>query len=161
MSWFCHFLFLVRVLAGGEIVDTVLSPWLVSFVLTFFLSLSLAKRYTELVKFGLAGKEKTAGRGYLTSDKALILGFGMMATAMTMISFILYGVIATEPVLSQLSSVLIIGSVLVYWLMRMWLLAHRGELNDDPVLFAIKDKVSILLGFIILATVVIEQINLI
>ena len=150
------FLFLVRVVAGAAIIEAALSPWLVSFIVTFFLSLALVKRYTELVK--MKSKGKMSGRGYLSTDKPIILGFGMTATAMTMLSFVIYGVIAQQPVLSSPISVFIVGSLALYWLMRVWLLAHRGVLNDDPVLFALKDKVSLMLGSIIILTVLAQQL---
>ncbi len=151
------FLFLVRVLAGAAVVSVPASPWLVSFILTFFLSLSLTKRYTELVKLDLQGRTAMGGRGYDIKDIPLILGFGMMATAMTILSFILYGLVATEPVLEADVSIFIVGFILVYWILRMWYLAHRGRLNDDPVLFAVKDKLSLALGGLIFAVVFLEK----
>ncbi|WP_162143783.1 UbiA family prenyltransferase [Hellea balneolensis] len=150
------FLFLIRVVAGAAIIGAALSPWLVSFIVTFFLSLALVKRYTELVK--MTGGGQISGRGYVMADKPVILGFGMTATAMTMLSFVIYGVIAEQPVLSSPISVLIVGSLALYWLMRVWLLAHRGELNDDPVLFAAKDKTSLALGGVIFLTVLAQQL---
>jgi len=150
------FLFLVRVVAGAKIIEASLSPWLVSFIVTFFLSLALVKRYTELVKMN--EDKAISGRGYVASDKPIVLGFGMTATAMTMLSFVIYGVIAKQPVLASPISVFIVGSVALYWIMRVWLLAHRGILNDDPVLFAIKDKLSLMLGAVILLTVVVQQL---
>ncbi|MGB0906409.1 MAG: UbiA family prenyltransferase [Maricaulaceae bacterium] len=153
-------LFTVRVIAGGAVIGIVASPWIISFVLAFFLSLSLTKRYIELEKISLQGKLQAVGRGYTTHDKPLILAFGMMATAMAMLSFTLYGVLAETPVLNSYISVFSIGIILAYWLMRMWLLAYRCELFDDPILFAVKDKHSILLGALILCIVFAEQVNL-
>jgi len=153
------FLFLIRVVAGAALVSAPLSPWLVSFILTFFLCLSLTKRYTELVKLEAKGAKSMGGRGYDTQDITLVLGFGMMATAMTILSFILYGLVAEKPVLESDISIFIVGFILVYWILRMWYLAHRGKLNDDPVLFAVKDKLSIGLGALIFITVVFEKIH--
>jgi hypothetical protein len=33
--------------------------------------------------------------------------------------------------------------------MRIWLLAHRGELDDDPVAFAVHDGPSLLMGMFV------------
>lgn len=152
-------LFFIRVLAGAAIVSMPMSEWLASFILTFFLCLSLTKRYTELVKLDARGITSISGRGYDTHDIPLLLGFGMMATAMTILSFILYGLVAEEPVLKANTSIIIVGFILVYWLLRVWYLAHRGQLNDDPVLFAVKDKLSIFLGGLILLVVLTERVE--
>jgi len=153
------FLFLIRVAAGAAIVTQTLSPWLVSFILTFFLSLSLVKRYTELIKSSAAGKVSISGRGYNVQDTTLVLGFGMMATAMTLISFTLYGVVSETPAIKTKLAVLIVGSIITYWVMRLWLLAHRAELDDDPVLFAVKDRLSLIAGAIIFGVVAIERLG--
>lgn len=150
-------LFTIRVIAGGAVIGVVASPWIISFVLAFFLSLSLTKRYIELEKISRLGKVQAIGRGYTAYDKPLILAFGMMATAMAMLSFTLYGVLAENPVLVSYVSIFTIGIILSYWLMRMWLLAYRGELNDDPILFAVKDKHSLILGTAIMMIVIAEQ----
>jgi len=153
-------LFTIRVISGAAIVRQFASPWLVSFIITFFLSLALAKRYTELVKLTKIGKRNMPGRGYNAEDSSLILSFGMMATALAMMSYILYALIANAPVLKSDTAVMLIGIILIYWIMRMWLLAHRGQLNDDPVLFAVKDPVSIGLGGLIGIIVLLEQVGL-
>lgn len=152
------FLFMMRVAAGAAIVGEGVSPWLVSFILTFFLSLSLVKRYTEVIKVKRAGSTTISGRGYTVQDNDILLGYGIMATAMTLISFMLYGVVSSAPALKMKISVLIVGTIITYWLMRVWLLAHRGELNDDPVLFAIKDRISIFCGACIFLVISFEKV---
>ncbi|MGJ8560393.1 MAG: UbiA family prenyltransferase [Litorimonas sp.] len=154
------FLFLIRVLAGAAIIGIPASPWLVSFILTFFLSLSLTKRYTELVKLNEKGLVAMGGRGYDVRDIPLVLGFGMMATATSILSFILYGLVAEQPVLAADISIFIVGFLLVYWILRLWYLAHRGILDDDPVLFAVKDKLSIVIGGLIFLVVLSEEFQL-
>ena len=151
------FLFLTRVAAGAALVAQPLSPWLTSFVLTFFLSVSLVKRYAELIRDAEGAHAAEAGRGYRPSDAPLVLGFGMMATAMTLIAFMLYGVVSDIPALRTQPAVLVVGTVITGWIMRLWLLAHRGELNDDPVLFAVRDPVSLLAGAAVFAVVAIER----
>ena len=152
------FLFLVRVAAGAAIVSQPLSPWLISFVLTFFLSLSFIKRYTELVKLTSRGRERAEGRGYSATDAPLVLSLGMMATGMALLSFVLYGVVSDIPALRTKTAVLVVGTLLTYWLMRLWLLAHRESLDDDPVLFAVKDPLSVAIGTVIAAVVVLERV---
>jgi len=152
-------LFTIRVIAGAAIVDEPASPWLITFVFSLFLSLSLTKRYTELVKMRRKEKIQMAGRGYSVDDAPLILSFGTIATAISMLSFVLYGLLADNRVLASDPSVFVIGTMLGYWLMRMWLLAFRGQMNDDPIFFAIRDKHSFIIGALIFAIVMIEQLG--
>ena len=149
-------LFTIRVIAGAAIVDEPLSPWLLSFIASFFLSLALIKRYTELRKKD-DDDSHLPGRGYLKSDETLVMSFGMNISGIAIVSFILYGLLAENAVLSNDVSVFALCAILIFWLMRVWFLAHRKILNDDPVLFAVKDRVSIFLGFIVGVIVLIEQ----
>lgn len=150
-------LFTIRVIAGASLVEQSISPWLLNFVASFFLSLALVKRYTEVRK--KTQNEVLLGRGYNKDDEPLLLSLGIMGTGLALLSLLLYTVIAENPVIhSQVTRSLLL-TILTYWLMRIWFLAHRKELNDDPVLFAVKDKISLVLGVIISIAVIIEQFN--
>lgn len=162
-------LFLIRVVAGAAIVSEPLSPWLVCLVLSLFLSLSLVKRYAEISKnkpaqdpvmsASLTPAPLIPGRGYSYKDGNLVLSFGVMTLAMTLISFMLYSVIATEPALQSWQALYAVGLVLTFWMMRIWLLAYRGQMNEDPVLFAIKDPISIALGLLVSIVVIAEKLQ--
>ena len=150
-------LFSTRVLAGAILVQQPVSPWLLNFVASFFLSLALVKRYTEVRKKNK--KQDLPGRGYRKDDEPLLLSLGIMGTGLAVLSLLLYSVLAPEPVIQSQVTRFIILTVLTYWMMRIWFLAHRKTLDDDPVLFAVKDKQSLLLGLLIAVVVVFEQIG--
>ncbi|WP_324827729.1 UbiA family prenyltransferase [Qipengyuania zhejiangensis] len=147
-------LFTSRIVAGSLLLALPHSPWLTSFSVFVFFSLALAKRHVELVTTDVADDEKTiAGRGYRVSDWPLTLAFGLsaaMASCVVMLLFITLEA-AARGVYARPEMLYITPIVLLFWFMRIWLLAHRGELNDDPVIFAVKDPVSIGLGAALLA----------
>jgi 4-hydroxybenzoate polyprenyltransferase/phosphoserine phosphatase len=167
-------LFSIRVFAGAALVSQSVSPWLINFIATFFLTLALVKRYTELRKY--IGTDTThslnpltetihgarsglRGRGYSKEDEPIILAFGVAIASLALLSFFLYGTLAETPVITHGVSILAISTILLYWTMRVWFLAHRGQLNDDPVLFAIKDRMSRIMGVIIALIVILEQVK--
>lgn len=143
-------LFTVRVQAGTVLTHDKASVWLSSFAFVLFTSLAMAKRHAELVRARLDQRE-ISGRGYSTEDMPLTLAVGIAAAALSVIEMLLYLQLDARHVglYEQIGSLLLIPVVLTSWLMRVWMKAHRGELHDDPVVFAIKDRVSILHGFAI------------
>lgn len=132
-----------RIIAGALLSNTPLSQWFLAFSLFFFLSLAMAKRYSELVHAGDLLKSGDSGRGYLSNDRELLLSLGVASSFAAAVILSLY-------VHSQDVSVLYVSPqflfllcpIVLYWLSRNWLLAHRGELREDPVTLAIRDKVS-------------------
>lgn len=140
-------LFTIRVIAGANLVGAAVSPWLINFVAFFFLSLALAKRFTEIRKIdNKITNDPIIGRGYLKSDESLVMGIGVSMGAAAALSFNLYGILAPNKAIESGVGTTLLGAILVYWLMRVWLLAHRRELNDDPVVFAMKDRLSLVLA---------------
>ena len=152
-------LFIIRVVAGAAIIVRELSPWLLSFVATFFFSLALLKRYIELRKSDQ--NARLPGRGYLKSDEPIVLSLGVMAMGLSLLSFLLYGILAQDGVISSQFIIFAFLGILTYWMMRMWLLAHRNILDDDPVLFAVRDRTSLFLGAVIVLFVILEQVGLV
>jgi 4-hydroxybenzoate polyprenyltransferase len=149
-------LYTVRVLAGAAAVEVIPSFWLLSFSMFLFLSLALAKRYTELMVLHEHGSETTRGRGYQSSDLEALLSLGSAAGYMAVLVLALY---INSPEVGKLynrpEAIWLLCPLFLYWISRMWLGAHRGKLHDDPVVFAMKDHVSrwvILLTFIIVLT---------
>lgn len=140
-------LYTLRLAIGASLAAVALSGWLAAFSLTFFLSLSLAKRTTEIVKYHGA-KPNIPGRGYRKDDLILVQTFGVssgMVALLLMILFLVFqatgGSAYVEP------RWLMVTPMLTFlWLSRVWLLASRGELDDDPVVFAVRDRVSLVLG---------------
>ena len=109
----------------------------------FFLSLAMAKRYSELLHASDLVETGNSGRGYHTGDRELLLSLGVGSSFAAAVIFSLYvhstdvGLLYSSP-----EFLLLLCPVILYWLSRNWLLAHRGELKEDPVTLAIRDPVS-------------------
>ena len=125
------------------IINHPISPWLVTFTLVLFLSLALAKRTAELVQ-AVRNTRVVRGRGYLPGDEPLTMALGIAAGLVSVVVMMLYLWTDAMPtgLYDSLGPLYLIPAVLGLWLMRIWLLAHRGTLNDDPVVFAIRDRGS-------------------
>jgi 4-hydroxybenzoate polyprenyltransferase len=136
-------LFTLRVVAGMVVIGHPVSLWLATFTATLFLSLALAKRSAELVQAARSGRP-VHGRGYLPGDEPLTLAFGVAAGVVSVLVMVMYMSVDAMPSgLYALDGALyVIPAVLCLWVMRVWLLAHRGTLDDDPVIFALRDRVS-------------------
>lgn len=138
-------LYTLRIVAGGVATGVHLSVWLLAFSVFFFFSLAAMKRQTELVSSVEEGKRKAHGRGYLTGDLPLVAN---MAVGSGYVSVLVMALYLNSPSVSRLYSETAplwgICLVLLFWLSRMVMLAHRGQMQDDPVVFAARDKVSML-----------------
>lgn len=140
-------LYTLRVIAGAAAVQVPLSFWLLAFSTFIFLSLAFAKRYTELQVQAAHGIAQPHGRGYNSSDAPLIQMFGITAGYLSVLVLALY--LQGETVASLYATPeLIWGAVplMLFWVSRVWLKAHRGEMHDDPVVFALKDRVSLIIA---------------
>jgi 4-hydroxybenzoate polyprenyltransferase len=141
-------LFTLRLIMGATVTDVPFSVWLFTFSMSFFFSLAIAKRYTELLRARENGVESLDGRGYKTGDASLAMMFGGGAGLASLQVLVLYLVEdAYKRVPYAHPEFLWLAPMLVaIWLGRIWLLAHRGRMHDDPVSFAVRDKVSLALG---------------
>ena len=143
-------LFTYRVMAGGVAVGVPLSEWLLAFSIFFFTSLAFVKRYSELIQTKAVGGASLKGRNYVPADMPVIISAGPAAGFLAVLVFALYintpAIIATYPQQQILWGICL---VLVYWIMRIWFLAARNQMHDDPVLFAVKDKTSLVAGMIV------------
>lgn len=138
-----------RILAGALITATPLSQWFLAFSMFFFLSLAMAKRYSELLHASNLVAAGKSGRGYHTGDRELLLALGVGSSFSAVVIFSLY--VHSQDVLLLYSSpefLFLLGPIVLYWLSRNWLLAHRGELKEDPVTLAIRDPVSYGVAFV-------------
>lgn len=153
-------LYTVRVIAGLVIFHIDFSQWLLSFIVFLFLGLALLKRYTELLM--LRG-QRPAGlamsrRGYDERDVPLVGQLGTSSAFVAVLVFALY--INSEQVrhLYRHPDLLwLVLPVLLYWLGRMWHIAHHGQMDADPVLFALRDAVSYGVGVVILVIVTVAS----
>jgi 4-hydroxybenzoate polyprenyltransferase/phosphoserine phosphatase len=148
-------LFTVRVVAGTTLTDAPFSYWLITFSIFLFLSLALVKRYAELVDQPPGDDAMLASRGYSSKDLPLLLPFGAGSALAAGLIFVVYLVLERFPsnLYGQPAWLWFIFPVLMFWLMRIWRLAVHGQMDQDPVLFALKDRVSLALGGIVLLLV--------
>ncbi|MEE9986807.1 UbiA family prenyltransferase [Agrobacterium pusense] len=147
-------LFTIRVLMGTAIHPELdYSPWLTSFSMCFFFSLAMAKRHVEVMRANAFGSSKISGRGYSANDWPLTLAYGV-ATAMASIVIMLLFValdVGSADTYSNPVWLYLAPAAMFLWTQRIWLLSHRTELNDDPIIFAIKDRASYVIGLVIFA----------
>ena len=145
-------LYTLRLLAGGAATGTEISQWLAGFSTFLFLSLAMVKRFSELENLRERGVSATPGRGYLVSDMEQIRTFGSSCATASAIVFMLY---IGRPDVTDLyrhpTRLWLIVPLLIYWLYRVWLLASRGDLDDDPVVFAMRDPISLVIGIAVVA----------
>lgn len=147
-------LYTIRLIAGSAAVDVPLSQWLLSFSMFLFLSLAILKRYIELSDLKSADKKKAAGRGYSVEHLPLLLSFGAVSGYLAVLILALYINSAEVVVLYNRPEILwALNPLLLYWITRMWFVAQKGEMHDDPVIFAGKDPVGYIVGFIAAALV--------
>jgi len=145
-----------RVLAGGVAAQVVVSPWLLAFSTFFFLSLALVKRYVEFSDPALVTPRRPGSRrAYQTGDLGLIEALGLSSASIAVLVLCLFVSSENVTTLYRTPALLwLMCPVMFYWVARIWLLAHRGELHDDPVLFATRDRNSYVAGLIVAAIVV-------
>lgn len=137
-------LYTMRILAGGAATGIPISVWLLGFSIFFFFSLAAVKRQAELVVGVATGTVSTRGRGYHVDDLPLVAN---MAIASGFVSVLVMALYITSPAMDALYSrpeaLWAICPVLLYWISRMVMITHRGEMHDDPVVFAVRDRVSL------------------
>jgi 4-hydroxybenzoate polyprenyltransferase len=136
-------LYTMRIVAGTVAIHVGLSFWLLAFSMFLFLSLALVKRYTELQSLLQQGRSRTDGRGYEVDDLGLIQSLGGASGYLAVLVLALYINSSASEVLYRHQQVLwLLCPLLLYWVSRVWLKAHRGLMDDDPVVFALTDYVS-------------------
>jgi 4-hydroxybenzoate polyprenyltransferase/phosphoserine phosphatase len=142
-------LYTLRLLAGSAATAIFISPWLAGFSVFLFLSLAIVKRFSELQNLRAAGQAVSNGRGYLLSDTEQMRAFGTASAYASVVVFSLY--ISGRDVTGLYAHpqrMWLITPIMILWISRVWLLASRGELDEDPVIFAVTDRMSLLLGFL-------------
>ncbi len=151
-------LYTVRIVAGGLAVDVPLSFWLLAFSMFAFVSMGFVKRYAELADGLKANRLDIAGRGYRADDAGLVAHMGAASgyVATLVLAFYLHS--EEVRLLYQRPEALWGASVVfLFWISRLWLKTHRGEMHDDPVVFALRDRVSHLCGLLLLAILFLAQ----
>lgn len=132
-----------RIWAGALITGVPLSQWFMGFSLFFFLSLAMAKRYSELVHASELADSGNSGRNYRASDRELLMNIGMASCFSAIVILSLY--VHSNEVMALYQRpglLLLLCPLILYWSCRVWLKAHRGDLNEDPVSLALSDPIS-------------------
>jgi len=143
-------LYTTRILAGSYAFNLLPTYWMLAFSMFIFLSLALVKRYSELRDARENGSNtQTKGRGYYPSDLEMIAALGAASGYLSVMVMALY---IQDPETVRLYNnpkiIWLACPVLLFWITRVWLLAHRGAVHDDPVIFAVTDKASIVAGVV-------------
>ena len=140
-------LYTVRLVAGAAAIQGTLTFWMLTFSIFLFMSLAFVKRFAELELWIQSGGHKLHGRGYHTDDAALIQTMGISAGYASVLVFAMY--LRSEEVVKLYETPGILwGAVLMllFWINWMWFQAHRANMHDDPLVFAVKDRVSLFVG---------------
>jgi 4-hydroxybenzoate polyprenyltransferase len=143
-------LYTIRVVAGAVAETVIPSFWLLAFSMFLFLSLAVVKRYSEMLVTLAEEKRYASGRGYSVADLSVLLSLGVSAGVAAIVVLALY---VNDPITSKLYPSTIwlwpVPPLMLYWVSRVWMKAHRGEMHDDPVVFAMRDwqsLVTVVLG---------------
>lgn len=143
-------LYTLRILAGAAAAQVAISAWMAGFAIFFFFSLALVKRFSELENLRIRGAVPSNDRGYLVHDMEQLRAFGTSSAFASIVIFALY---INNPEVRQLyhhpQRLWLLTPLLIWWLSRIWLRASRGQMNEDPVVFALTDPASILSGIVI------------
>ena len=148
-------LYTMRIMAGSASVAIWPSHWLLAFSTFLFFSLALVKRYGELVIMRTISGDGAKARGYDTSDGELLASMGIASGYLAVLVLALYINSETAQVLyGRYQLIWFLCPLLFYWISHVWLIAHRGKMPDDPVVFAMSDRISRILGLLMLAVTV-------
>ena len=136
-------LYTLRVVAGAAATSIVPSFWLLAFSMFLFLSLALLKRYAELLETQGDGEQAIRRRGYQVADRVILSNMGTASGYLSVLVLALY--INSDKVRTMYSypeAFWLLCLLILYWISRIWIVATRGGIRDDPLLFAMKDRVS-------------------
>jgi 4-hydroxybenzoate polyprenyltransferase len=145
-------LYTLRLFAGSAATDSIISHWLAGFSVFLFFSLAIVKRFAELQNLRSSGSPPRNGRGYLVADTDQLRSFGTASAFAAVLVFALYISSSDVVMLYRRAQLLwLIMPLMILWLCRIWLLASRGELDEDPLVFALTDRMSLAIGIAIAA----------
>jgi 4-hydroxybenzoate polyprenyltransferase len=142
-------LYTLRVIAGAGACEVALSFWMLLFSVFLFLSLAFVKRYAELDALRRQQRLQAVGRGYHVEDLTVLQSLGTAAGYLSVLVLALY---INSPEIQSLYQrpklVWMLCVLMLYWISRVWMTAHRGGMHDDPVVYALKDRVSLVVGLL-------------
>ncbi|MCW8899604.1 MAG: UbiA family prenyltransferase [Gammaproteobacteria bacterium] len=144
-------LYTIRIIAGAVAIAVPLSYWLLAFSMFIFLSLALIKRFSELKNLTQQGETKSVSRDYHIDDLPAVSLFGISSGYISIMVLVFYiHDLQADKLYSQPDWLWFVAITILYWISRMWLLAFRGNMNEDPVLFAIRDRTSYIVSLIVM-----------
>jgi 4-hydroxybenzoate polyprenyltransferase len=147
-------LYTFRVVAGAAALSLVLSPWMIGFSVFLFLCLALVKRLTEIRARVLEGRGDPIGRGYRLDDAPVILMLAAASGYAAVLVLALYiDSTAMHRIYDSPTGLWAVAALLLFWISRVILIAQRGEMHDDPIVFAAGDGVSRVTALLVLASV--------
>jgi 4-hydroxybenzoate polyprenyltransferase len=137
-------LYTLRIIAGAAATSIDPSFWLLAFSIFVFLCLGVIKRYAELYEVRHEGGGGGHGRGYSGQDLQLLMSMGMSSGYCAIVVIALYiNSPDSQTLYRHIQAIWLVCPMLLYWISRMWLLASRGQMDDDPVVFAVRDRISL------------------
>ncbi|HEX3019237.1 MAG TPA: UbiA family prenyltransferase [Chitinispirillaceae bacterium] len=153
-------LYTIRIFAGAQLIGVNVSFWLFAFSVFLFFGLALIKRCTELKLILNSGKQDVNGRNYGSNDLQTLRSMGITSSFISVVVFALY--INSNEVLSLYSNpdlLWAIGPALLLWINRLWIKTGREEMHDDPIIFTLRDSVSIYIFLFIILIVVFAELT--
>jgi 4-hydroxybenzoate polyprenyltransferase len=149
----------LRIFAGGAATGIGVSVWLLAFSMFFFFSLAMVKRYSELrLETGGTGAP-VAGRGYVAEDLPQLSMLGISSGLVSVLVLVLYvRSPEVEPLYRHPHMLLLVCPLLLYWIGRVWQKTGRGTMTEDPVVFALRDRTSYLVGAAAMAIVYVASL---
>ncbi|MEO7433457.1 MAG: UbiA family prenyltransferase [Dokdonella sp.] len=137
-------LYTLRIVAGAVAIPVALSGWLLAFSMALFLSLALVKRYSEVRRVAETDETRIAGRGYRVRDLSLLHSLGIASGVLSVLVFAFYiDSTASAALYRHQNALWLLLPLFFYWIDRVWRTAKRGDMHDDPVVFALTDTVSL------------------
>ncbi|MDZ4820873.1 MAG: UbiA family prenyltransferase [Planctomycetota bacterium] len=149
-------MYTLRVVVGGLATGVDVSEWLLAFSLFFFTSLAFIKRFTELSRLAGEDSKSARGRGYVVGDLSMIESIGPTSGYMSVLVLALYvNSQNSKELYSHSWALWLICPLMMYWITRIWFVAKRGELDEDPLVYAFRDRISVAIGLCMVALVAI------
>jgi 4-hydroxybenzoate polyprenyltransferase len=140
-------LYTIRIFAGAAAIAVPVSSWLLAFSMFAFLSLALVKRTSELVTLRQLSRTAASGRDYRVSDLQVLTSMGVAAGYAAVLVLALF--VSAPDVAARYGHpqvLWLLCPLLLYWLSRLWMKTLRGEMHDDPLVFAFRDRASRVIG---------------
>jgi len=160
-------LFCWRILAGTVLLGLQTNAWFMAAMGAFFLSLAFGKRQIELqrkartmVEAGAdaPGDGTIAGRGYVLADAPVVMAFGIATGVIAPVFTLVYGLLATDSIIDHEFNAFAVAAILTFWSGRFWVLVNRGAVDDDPIIFAITDRISAVALALLSGVLILEQV---